>query len=58
MKIREDQIKDVIGRGGEVITRIIQEASNVVSVNDKNAVKVDIEDDGRIIIYHTNMISY
>ena len=54
MKIEEDQIKDVIGRGGEVITRIIQEASGVVSVNDRNAVKVDIEDDGRIIIYHTD----
>ena len=44
MKIREDQIKAVIGRGGEVITKIIQDASNVVSVNDKNAVKIDIDD--------------
>ncbi len=54
MKIKEEKIKDVIGRGGEVITRIIQEASNVVSVNDKNAVKIDIEDDGRVILYHTD----
>lgn len=54
MQIKEEKIKDVIGRGGEVITRIIQEASNVVSVNDKNAVKIDIEDDGRIILYHTD----
>lgn len=54
MQIKEEKIKDVIGRGGEVITRIIQEASNVVSVNDKNAVKIDIEDDGRIILYHSD----
>ena len=54
MQIKEEKIKDVIGRGGEVITRIIQEASNVVSVNDKNAVKIDIEDDGRVILYHTD----
>ena len=54
MRIKEEKIKDVIGRGGEVITRIIQEASGVVSVNDKNAVKIDIEDDGRVILYHTD----
>ena len=54
MKIKEEKIKDVIGRGGEVITRIIQEASGVISVNDKNAVKIDIEDDGRVILYHTD----
>lgn len=54
MKIKESQIKDVIGRGGDVITKIIQDASGVVSVNDKNAVKIDIEDDGRIILYHTD----
>ena len=49
MQIKEEKIKDVIGRGGEVITRIIQEASGVISVNDKNAVKIDIDDDGRVI---------
>jgi len=54
MRIKESQIKDVIGRGGDVITRIIQESSNVVSVNDKNAIKIDIEDDGRIILYHND----
>ena len=54
MRIKESQIKDVIGRGGDVITRIIQESSNVTSVNDKNAVKIDIEDDGRIVLYHTD----
>jgi polyribonucleotide nucleotidyltransferase len=54
MQIKEEKIKDVIGRGGEVITKIIQDASGVVSVNDKNAVKIDIEDDGRVILYHTD----
>ena len=52
--IDPEKIKDVIGRGGEMITKIILEASNVSSVNDKNAVKVDLEDDGRVIIYHTD----
>ena len=52
--IDPEKIKDVIGRGGEMITKIILEASNVKTVNDKNAVKVDLEDDGRIIIYHTD----
>ena len=52
--INPDRIKDVIGKGGETITRIIQEASNVVSVNDVNAVKVDLNDDGTVIIYHTD----
>ncbi len=50
--INPDKIKDVIGRGGDMITKIILEASNVKSVNDKDAVKVDLEDDGRVIIYH------
>ena len=54
MQIKEEKIKDVIGRGGEVITKIIQDASGVISVNDKNAVKIDIEDDGRVILYHTD----
>ncbi len=54
MRIKESQIKDVIGRGGDMITKIIQQSSNVVSVNDKNAIKIDIEDDGRIILYHTD----
>lgn len=52
--IKEEKIKDVIGRGGEVITKIIQDASGVISVNDKNAVKIDIEDDGRVILYHND----
>ena len=53
-KIDPDKIKDVIGRGGETITKIILESSNVNTVNDKEAVKIDIEDDGRVVIYHTN----
>lgn len=52
--INPDKIKDVIGKGGEMITKIILEASNVTSVNDVNAVKVDLEDDGKVIIYHTD----
>lgn len=52
--INPDKIKDVIGRGGEMITKIILECSNVNTVNDVNAVKVDLEDDGRVIIYHTD----
>ena len=52
--IKPEKIKDVIGRGGEMITKIILEASNVTAVNDVNAVKVDLEDDGKVIIYHTD----
>ena len=52
--INPEKIKDVIGRGGEMITKIILEASNVKTVNDKDAVKVDLEDDGRVIIYHSD----
>ena len=52
--IKPEKIKDVIGRGGEMITKIICEASNVTDVNNVNAVKVDLEDDGRVIIYHTD----
>mgnify|MGYP004455189829 FL=1 len=54
IQINPDKIKDVIGRGGEMITKIICDASAVSSVNDKNAVKVDIEDDGRVIVYHSD----
>lgn len=54
IRINPEKIKDVIGRGGETITKIILECSNVTAVNDKNAVKVDLEDDGRVLIYHTD----
>ncbi len=50
--INPNKIKDVIGKGGEMITKIILEASNVTAVTDQNAVKVDLEDDGTVIIYH------
>lgn len=50
--INPNRIKEVIGRGGEMITKIICEASNVNTVTDVNAVKVDLEDDGKVIIYH------
>lgn len=43
--IDPDKIKDVIGRGGEVINKIIEES---------NDVKIDIEDDGKVVIYHTD----
>ena len=46
------KIKDVIGKGGETITKIICEASNVTEVTNVNAVKVELEDDGTVIIYH------
>lgn len=52
--IKPEKIKDVIGRGGEMITKIICDASNVTTVTDMNAVKVDLEDDGRVVIYHSN----
>lgn len=56
MMISPEKIKDVIGRGGEMITKIILECSpaGVKTVNDKDAVKVDLEDDGRVIVYHTD----
>ena len=50
--INPDKIKDVIGKGGEMITKIICETSGVESVNDVRAVKIEIEDDGRVMIYH------
>lgn len=48
------KIKDVIGKGGETITKIICDASNVTEVTNVNAVKVELEDDGRVIIYHND----
>lgn len=39
-KIDEDDIKDVIGSGGKVINKIIEETG----------VKIDIEDDGRVFV--------
>ena len=48
------KIKDVIGKGGVTITKIICDASNVREVTNINAVKVELEDDGRVIIYHSD----
>ena len=50
--ISPSKIRDVIGKGGEMITKIICDCSNVTDVNNINAVKVDLEDDGRVIVYH------
>ena len=50
--ISPDKIKDVIGKGGETITKIICEASNVKEVTNINAVKIEVEDSGQVIIYH------
>ncbi len=52
--IDPEKIKDVIGKGGEMITKIILECSNVKSVNEIGAVKVDLEEDGTVIIYHSD----
>lgn len=41
MKIDEKQIKDVIGKGGETINKIIEETG----------VKIDIEEDGQVYIF-------
>ena len=43
-KIEVDKIKDVIGTGGKVINKIIEETG----------VKIDIEEDGRVYIYTTD----
>ena len=52
--IKPEKIKDVIGKGGDMITKIILESSNVKSVNDKDAVKIEIDDEGHVIIYHSD----
>ncbi len=54
--INPEKITDVIGRGGEMITKIILECSpeGVTTVSDKDAVKVDLQDDGKVIVYHTD----
>ena len=43
--IDKDKIKDVIGSGGKVINEIIEKC---------NEVKIDIDDDGKVTIYHTD----
>ncbi len=45
MMIPVDKIRIVIGKGGEQIDKIIEEC---------NDVKIDIDDDGKCVIYHTD----
>nr|WP_312576166.1 polyribonucleotide nucleotidyltransferase [Sedimentibacter sp.] len=47
MKIKPDKIRDVIGSGGKVINKIIEETG----------VKIDIEDDGSVLIAAENVDS-
>ncbi len=47
MQIDPDKIRDVIGPGGKQITKIIEQC---------NDVKIDIEQDGRVTIMHTNTV--
>ena len=48
MEIAPDKIRDVIGTGGKIINQIIEASNNV---------KIDIEDDGTVVIYHTDRAS-
>lgn len=43
-----DKIRDIIGAGGKVINKIITDCDNV---------KIDIEDDGRLMIYHNDQVA-
>ena len=52
--IKPEKIKEVIGKGGEMITKIICEASDVKLVTDARAVKVEIDDFGKVVIYHSD----
>ena len=45
MNIDPDKIKDVIGPGGKMINEIIAQCNNV---------KIDIDDDGKVVIYHND----
>lgn len=45
MNIDPDKIKDVIGPGGKMINEIIAQCDNV---------KIDIDDDGKVVIYHND----
>lgn len=48
LMIPADKIRDVIGAGGKIINQIIADCNNV---------KIDIEDDGRVLIYHSEQAS-
>ena len=45
MTIPTDKIRVVIGKGGEQIDKIIEEC---------NDIKIDIDDDGKVVFYHTD----
>lgn len=45
LQIDPDKIRDVIGTGGKIINQIIEDCDDV---------KIDIEDDGRVVIYHND----
>ena len=45
LTIPVDKIRDVIGTGGKMINQIIEECDQV---------KIDIDDDGKCVIYHNN----
>lgn len=45
MKIDPEKIKEVIGPGGKIINQIIEACDDV---------KIDIDDDGQVVIYHMN----
>ena len=45
LQIQPDQIREVIGTGGKVINEIIAASNNV---------KIDIDDNGLVVIYHTD----
>lgn len=45
MNIDPDKIKDVVGPGGKMINEIIAQCDNV---------KIDIDDDGKVVIYHND----
>ena len=45
MNIDPEKIKDVIGPGGKMINEIIAQCDNV---------KIDIDDDGKVVIYHND----
>ncbi|NBK98568.1 MAG: polyribonucleotide nucleotidyltransferase [Erysipelotrichia bacterium] len=48
MHISPEKIKDVIGPGGKMINQIIEACDDV---------KIDIEDDGQVVIYHMDRTS-
>lgn len=46
LQVPVDKIRDIIGPGGKIINQIIAECDDV---------KIDIEDDGRVVIYHQDL---